>query len=466
LSKSCGDPEFAKFNRILPRIHAVLRAFKELAHTNEAVPDYRPERSQDGSGEPLWIECGRLIAPGLRPIRSWVDALPVIIASATARRDHVRQFFDRLEHVAPPKPALPYQRVHQFTGAFGKGAFPDPQKPAIGPRSEARQAADRRLEAMQTEIRLRSLGKNDVLVITHQTIESAFAGIPHVRTLHHGKVVGDNDYRDCDLVIQIGGPFAPIDEIARQASAEAGRRVIVDQPKRTACTALMQDGSGVQLPRLAYADPAAQAVHRGIYDTSFEQGALGRGRGLDRGAADPLEVLVYGNVSLPVPVASIGRWPRPNRVERMILRGAVHSNAADIQRFYPDLFGLAAAAAQALYRYGGATAVFAEARRLARRSGIAHDALTWQPKGQGFHPRSSVIAHSGLAEFRGAVLRSFPEGLALWKVMPLTGKEDSDIAGKQYVFPAMSESSPTSTPPWTTRTRSQTVARGPPRPAP
>jgi hypothetical protein len=97
--------------------------------------------------------------------------------------------------------------------------------------------------------------------------------------------------------------------------------------------------------RLAYEDRAAQAIHAGIYDQSFVQGGLGRGRGINRTADTPLEIRILGNVPLPVPIHSIDRWRPINRIAKMLLRGAVHLNAGDMHCFYPNLFPSTDAAA-------------------------------------------------------------------------------------------------------------------------
>lgn len=185
--------------------------------------------------------------------------------------------------------------------------------------------------------------------------------------LHHGLVAGDDDYADVDLVVQIGGPFAPPAEIARLACAESGRLVETARPKRVPCVVLLADGTGVQFERLAYEDKAAQAIHAGIYDQSFVQGGLGRGRGINRTADTPLEIWIYGNVPLPVPVHSIDRWRPINRIAKMLLRGAVHLNASDMHCFYPNLFPSTDAAAQAIHRWNGRAALITEVQRLARQ---------------------------------------------------------------------------------------------------
>ncbi len=171
--------------------------------------------------------------------------------------------------------------------------------------------------------------------------------------------------------------------IAEIATARSGRPVIEARPVRVPCVALMADGSGAQFERLAYADPAAQQVHTGIYDQSFIQGGLGRGRGFNRSAANPLKVWIYGNLPLPVPLASLARWTMaaPDRLARMVLRRRRHSNAADMTGLHPDLFPTEKAAAQARARFGDVEGRLRAIRLHARPE--LWSAVIWQPQGTG-----------------------------------------------------------------------------------
>jgi putative DNA primase/helicase len=235
----------------------------------------------------------------------------------------VRQFLPSLEVHASPAPALPHQTVRQYLGAFGKNALRKKKK----------------LDELVTQVRIEAeLFGRKTLVITHLEHERAFACVPNTRTLHFGDVAGDDDFGDVDFVFSTGGPFAPTDDIAKQASAEAGRLIDPAKPVRTPCVGLLADGRGVQFERLAYVDPMAQAVLEGTYDQAFVQGALGRGRGINRGAATPLEIGICGNVPLPVAVDAITRWRPASRLAKMLLAGFVPLNAADMARFYPELF--------------------------------------------------------------------------------------------------------------------------------
>jgi len=201
-------------------------------------------------------------------------------------------------------------------------------------------------------------------------------------------------------------------------------------------TALMADGSGVQFERMAYEHPAAQAVHESIYDAAFVQGGLGRGRGINRAAATPLTIYVYGNCPLPVPLASLARW-QPDRERKLLAQDGTHSNAGDLARF-TDEFPTEAAAAR--WR---ARVPFDETKL---RLALADDArafvrITWQPRGQGHKPRCSIIPGSEAGRFRRRVERAF-SGLTQWQVEAFTAgmteDQDTDRIG---TYPVLSWSS-------------------------
>jgi hypothetical protein len=350
---------------------------------------------------------GMMTVYGLREPADWLAGKPVLIASASLRADKARRYFPTLEHVEPPPPALPFQTVHQVLGSFGKHAL----------RRKLPQALD--------QAKFLTASKR-ALVITHLEFADAFrAALPGVAVLHHGDVAGDDSYGKAEIVIQFGGRFAEPKDIARRASAESGRIVPV---------ALMADGTGVEFNCLAYADPAAQAVHRDIYDGDFTQGALGRGRGLNRTAANPLEIHIFGNVPLPVPVNSLKRWKPLNRLAKMVLERRAHVNAADMHRFHPSLFRSPAVAMQAKGRCGGEAEMIDKLHQLAAQMPEPWAKVTWQPVGQGYKARTSIVPSADVRAFRAEVRREFPAGIAAWTAEPFTAgarpllMEDSEVS--------------------------------------
>jgi hypothetical protein len=285
-------------------------------------------------------------------------------------------------------PAAPYQRVHLRLGGHGKRAFKRPRK----------------LEDIIDRVALEMLGREKGLVVCHQDIEHAFAGIPGVTALHHGSVAGDDDFGDIDALFVVGGPFAPPSEIAKLASAEARCRVPYAKPVRTPCVALMADGSGLQFERLAYADPRLQSVHAGIYDSGIIQ-AIGRARGMNRTANNPVDIHVFANLPLPMAVTTIERWKRPSRLDRMFLAGFVPTNAAVMYRLYPQLFRSRHAATQARHRWGKAAGIEARVRTLNALAGAAWDVVLCQPDGQGRKARPAFVRHDRLAAAESDVVR-------------------------------------------------------------
>lgn len=88
-----------------------------------------------------------------------------------------------------------------------------------------------------------------------------------------------------------------------------------------------------------HTDPIAEAVRWSICEGELIQ-AIGRGRGINRTAATPLEIDLLTDVVLPVTVDVLVPWSdlRPNRCDLMALSGIVLDNAADMAACFPDLW--------------------------------------------------------------------------------------------------------------------------------
>ena len=345
----------------------------------------------------------------------------------TARLDKVKRYFPDIEHIAPPAPELPFQTVHQQLAGFGKRAM------------------GRKLAKLLVQAKLLTAGKRS-LVITHQEFEEEFkAALPGVTVLHHGSVAGDDSYGDVEQALVYGARFPEPKEIARLASGECGRLVPAEQSVRTACRAMLADGSDVEFDRLAYANSALQAVHQGIYDSDVLQD-VGRARGLNRGAADPVEIHVFGNLPLPFPLASIGRWKPPTLVDHMAAQPAINSNMVDAARMLSRRIGkpVSAKAMQKMRerQYGSVAEFERAADAAARRMGLAK--VTWQGAGQGQRRRWSWRLPRELAAFYAEIEDDFGRPPVLWKVMHLTPgepEEASDRSRKEASFPDLSPTS-------------------------
>jgi hypothetical protein len=179
---------------------------------------------------------------------------------------------------------------------------------------------------------------------------------------------------------------------------------------------------------MAYADPAADDVHRGIYDASIVQ-AIGRVRPLERTASNPAVTWAFDNVALPYPVTSATRWQdvRPDRLVRMVAHDAVWLNAEDAHAFEPRMFRSAKAAEHV-------RGCVANARE-AVLAIVRHDPRPWvrvlyQLHGQGMHVREALIPKGSEATMRDLIEDTHGE-LAQWRVRPFTsGREVLPDLGK------------------------------------
>jgi len=98
-------------------------------------------------------------------------------------------------------------------------------------------------------------------------------------------------------------------------------------------------------------DERAEAVRWAICEAGLVQ-AIGRGRGVNRSVADPLQIDIVTNVVLPIEVDEVTTWNRiqPSLAQIMRTGGAVPLSYTDMAAAYPDLFVSRDAAKMALTR--------------------------------------------------------------------------------------------------------------------
>ncbi|MDO9713769.1 hypothetical protein Q7A36_36000, partial [Paracraurococcus sp. LOR1-02] len=290
----------------------------------------------------------------MREVAEAVTDLPMLLLDATLPADLLRHRLPRLELLAEVRAAAPHMRVHQVLGGFGKTSIvPHPET------SEDESRRFNRIAELRDFIALRTGGAR-TLVVTYEGLEPHFADLPGVETAHFNDIAGRDEWGPqlgrpgVRYLFVIGRPLPAPEDTRRLAAALTGRPVPAGQLARVTRGATMRDGTGAGVPVRAYADPDLEAVRAAICDAELVQ-VIGRGRGINRTAADPLEVyLLAGDVLAPVPLATLTRWEdvAPGPVECMAARGVVLASATDAARAYPDLFPTAEAAKKALQRSG------------------------------------------------------------------------------------------------------------------
>jgi hypothetical protein len=369
----------------------------------------------DRASERVKVEAGVITVHGLKPVAAWLANRPVLIASATADPELIRQWFPTLQHSTPPAPAMPFVTIRQYHGGFGKRAMAR-RRPALIERARYEMA---------------DLGA-DGLTITYKQHAPAFReALDGASVAHHGGLIGADRFRHVKKELVFGAPFPTDRQIARLASCEAGRIVPVEAPVATPCRALLATGEGVEFNRMAYRDPAAQAVLQRVYDAAAIQ-AIGRARPLLRTAADPVEIIYCGNVPLPFPVASIGRLHPVTKLEKVIATGIVSPSGAYLHRLHPDVFPSEEAGRAAIWRAGGRAEVWAATRQAAGRRDGPSVRVILQPAGQGHGLQDLVAPLDQLAVVEAILRRQFPAGLARWEVRPFSEGRSPIAAGEDH----------------------------------
>jgi putative DNA primase/helicase len=139
----------------------------------------------------------------------------------------------------------------------------------------------------------------------------------------------------------------------------------------------------------AHADPIAEAVRWSICEGELIQ-AIGRGRGVNRTAVNPLEIDLLTDVVLPVTVDALVAWSdlRPTRRDLMALAGIVLENAADMAACFPDLWPSREAAKKDGQRKG--TNDYYRDLYNSRMSPSSVE-VTYRPEGSGHRARTARV---------------------------------------------------------------------------
>ncbi|WP_245866856.1 bifunctional DNA primase/polymerase [Oceaniglobus roseus] len=260
---------------------------------------------------------------------------PILHLDATMRPDLVHTVLPRLD-IARIEAAAPHMQVRQVAGSFGKSMLCP--APGLEPDEVARRA--NRLQECVDYVHwhARRVSPGRVLVVTYQSIEQAFAGIPNVETAHFNAVAGLDRYKDVALLIVIGRPLAPSRELEALVGAYFGH-VPEGRYRKDLAGIRMTSGQTRGLVVLRHEDDLAETLRAAICDDELIQ-VIGRGRGVNRTAQDPLEVHVLADVALPLAIDRLTAWDveRPDVVQRMLLAGIAVDSPADAAALHPELF--------------------------------------------------------------------------------------------------------------------------------
>lgn len=307
----------------------------------------------------LWSAIGELLAgeatavgkvwlggmqgkEGLRPILIWrrkpmaadLARLPVLHLDATLRPQLASVVLPELA-VITVEARAPYQHVRLISGNFGKSQLcPDPRAGAAENQRRAN-----RLEECIDYVRWHALRhQGRILVITYLGIEAAFAGIPGVEVAHYNAVAGLDEWNDISALFLIGRPLPSSDDLSEITGTLFDRSVRGKYAARDIAVAL-ENGRSSAIRAIRHKDPDAETLRAAICDDEVMQ-SLGRGRGVNRTANNPLEVHVLADVVLRIEHDRVQAWASvcPDILQRMLLAGLAVDSPADAALLHPSMF--------------------------------------------------------------------------------------------------------------------------------
>jgi putative DNA primase/helicase len=248
---------------------------------------------------------------------------PTLHIDATVNMALLRQRVPHAELVGEVEAATPHMRVVQYPDrAFGKMALRNSKL---------------LFEVWDWCVAYAALRGGEWGVVVPKEAETAILAareVPAFIKLHHfGATRGIDTLRDVRGLIVVGRSLAGPGKVERQAGALSGRAVETvagDWYPAETVHLRARDGTVATVEADRHPDPLAEAVRWSIAEADLVQN-IGRPRGVNRTAENPVEVVLLGNVPVPgLPIDELRQWERPSVDDEIFARfGAALESAGD-----------------------------------------------------------------------------------------------------------------------------------------
>ena len=278
----------------------------------------------------------------------WAAQAPILHLDATLRPALVQAYLPRIDIGAPVAARQPYVWVRQITGSPTSAR-------ALTPAGHAperdHKAAVRRLRDLRAWLQLRALQCHrpeqsvDLLVIGQKAAIDALRAVglpPRVEAVHFNALSGLDRWGGIGGMVILGRTLPAPRTVELLATALTGRAPTANPAEAgwwypmVARRVRLAGDQTTALSMEEHADSIAEAVRWSICEGELIQ-AMGRGRGVNRTAVNPLEIDLLTDVVLPVTVDAMVSWPelRPNRRDVMARSPASFSR---MLRTWPSAF--------------------------------------------------------------------------------------------------------------------------------
>jgi putative DNA primase/helicase len=166
----------------------------------------------------------------------------------------------------------------------------------------------------------------------------------------------------------------------------------------------LKNGTEVTLTARVFGQPEAELIRKAVTEAAIVQ-AVGRARGVNRSAANPVEIwMILSDTVVPLALDAVAEFTdlEPNKIDDMIERGIVPAFSVDAAKLYPDVWPTSQAARKAYSRDG------LDVERNRRRSVTA----SYKDDGAGAAPRSVTGSYKyrSIRESHTPLIRYQPKG--------------------------------------------------------
>ena len=270
---------------------------------------------------------------------AWLDTIkdgwtaPTLHIDATLRIDLVRHIFPQIELLDRVTATAPDQHTVQYVGkSFSKSALKEDKeidKAFHWAVAHGRRKGGEWLLAVQKDVEESIRARHDI---------PAWMDLAH-----HNNIAGRDEWRDVRGLIVIGRTMPrPIDveQIAGVLTGSATRDTGTEDHwyPTTDVVLAARSGKAVTVEKHVHPDPLAEQVRASICEDQIQQ-IIWRGRGVNRSAGRPLDVVILGDCITAQP-DEIENWRWPSLDDKIFAqKGVWLESVAHVSRTFPLLTG-------------------------------------------------------------------------------------------------------------------------------
>lgn len=331
-----------------------IKAARQMASLWRAVDDaqHLPAGTRSGRLE-IFTPKGE---DAVREIRvRWKEELaegwskvPILLADATADATVLQACFDGITPSPRYVSHSPFVRIRQIVDrSMSHAAIAPKSEEELAKASESQKANAKtaRSNAQKVKAKLiadalhRYQGQPVVAVVPAATEKVWREGtIPSwLSILHHGATTGLDGHGNSRAVYVVGRALPPSSAVEAYAGTLTGIEPAQRGYKEVKRELVCADGSGVIVDAWEHPDPLCEAIRRQITEAGIIQ-AAGRGRGINRTEATPLDLILWTDVAVPeLGLVAAETWEAPSIEAEMLAAGVWIDFPSDAAKVHPEL---------------------------------------------------------------------------------------------------------------------------------